>query len=86
MLLFQIQTATLSSRFDLEPQLLGAISPLAACFTYKQNQLSDYPFIEVCSSFNEKKMCISKDRVHTLQRLVFPGKCVLHFLYCSSTS
>ena len=69
----QAQTAQGEKTFEFDPYLLATVSPLAVCFTYEKNPLENYPHIDVSDCFNEKQMCISKDRVHTLQKLVFPG-------------
>lgn len=62
------------TEFCLEPQLLGVIAPQAGYFPYEANALGDYPYLEAMEDFKEKQIGLSRDRVFTLQHVIFPGK------------
>ena len=62
------------TEFRLEPQLLGVIAPRAGYFPYEANALGDYPYLEAMEDFREKQIGLSRDRVFTLQHVIFPGK------------
>ena len=61
------------TEFRLEPQLLGVIAPQAGYFPYETNALGDYPHLEAMEDFKEKQIGVSRDRVFTLQHVIFPG-------------
>ena len=68
--------------FRLEPQLLGVIAPRAGYFPYEANALGDYPYLEALEDFKEKQIGLSRDRVFTLQHVIFPGKVLPGGLWC----